>query len=83
MARATPTGVSAMIDAQGRVIPSSRIGQGAQAVTDVVLPPRVVKTPYRRLGDLPFSIFIIAGLAVTAVFHWRRLKNLPNMPAAA
>ncbi|MCE3289271.1 MAG: lnt [Caulobacter sp.] len=83
MARATPTGISAMIDAQGRVIPSSRIDQNAQAVVDVVMPPRVVETPYRRLGDLPLSIFLIAGLTVTAVFHWRRLKNLPNMPPAA
>ena len=83
MARATPTGVSAMIDAQGRVIPSSRIDQNAQAVVDVVMPPRVVETPYRRLGDLPLLIFLIAGLTVTAVFHWRRLKNLPNMPPAA
>ena len=83
MARATPTGVSAMIDAQGRVIPSSRIDQNAQAVVDVVMPPKVVETPYRRLGGLPLLIFLIAGLTVTAVFHWRRLKNLPNMPPAA
>ncbi|MDB5469937.1 MAG: lnt [Caulobacter sp.] len=83
MARATPTGVSAMVDAYGRVIPSSRIRQGFEAVVDVALPPRVVETPYRRLGDLPFSIFIIAGMAVTAVFHWRRLKKPLRMPPAA
>lgn len=83
MARATPTGVSAMVDAYGRVIPSSRINQRVEAVVDVALPPKVVETPYRRLGDLPFSIFIIAGLAVTAVFHWRRLKNPLRMPRAA
>ena len=83
MARATPTGVSAMVDAYGRVIPSSRINQTVEAVVDVALPPKVVETPYRRLGDLAFSIFIIAGLAVTAVFHWRRLKNPLRMPRAA
>ncbi|RYF95493.1 MAG: apolipoprotein N-acyltransferase [Caulobacteraceae bacterium] len=83
MARATPTGVSAMIDAYGRVIPSTRIGQGAEAVVDVLMPPRVVKTPYRRLGDLPLLIFLIAALAVTAVFHWRRLKNPISMPPVA
>ncbi|WGM37371.1 apolipoprotein N-acyltransferase [Caulobacter sp. NIBR1757] len=83
MARATPTGVSAMVDAYGRVIPSSRIKQGGQAVVDVVLPPRVVETPYRRLGDLPFSIFLIAGSTVTAVFHWRRLKKPIRMRRAA
>jgi apolipoprotein N-acyltransferase len=83
MARATPTGVSAMVDAYGRVIPSSRINQRVEAVVDVALPPKVVETPYRRLGDLGFSIFIIAGLAVTAVFHWRRLKTPLRMPRAA
>lgn len=83
MARATPTGVSAMVDAYGRVIPSSRINQRVEAVVDVALPPKVVETPYRRLGDLAFSIFIIAGLAVTAVFHWRRLKTPLRMPRAA
>ncbi len=83
MARATPTGVSAMVDAYGRVIPSSRINQRVEAVVDVALPPKVVETPYRRLGDLAFSIFIIAGLAVTAVFHWRRLKIPLRMPRAA
>lgn len=82
MARATPTGVSAMVDAYGRVIPSTRIEQKAEAVADVIIPPRVVDTPYRRLGDLPFSIFLIAGLTVTMVFHWRRLKNLSSMPPA-
>ncbi len=79
MARATPTGVSAMVDAYGRVIPSSRIGQGAEAVVDVALPPRVAETPYRRLGDLPLLLFIIAGLVVTSVFNWRRLKNPHRM----
>jgi len=83
MARATPTGVSAMVDAYGRVIPSSRINQRVEAVVDVALPPKVVETPYRRLGDLAFSIFIIAGLAITAVFHWRRLKIPLRMPRAA
>ena len=75
MARATPTGVSAMVDAYGRLIPSSRINQGVAAVVDVEMPPKVVETPYRRLGDLVFSIFLIAALTVTVVFHWRRLKN--------
>ena len=82
MARATPTGVSAMVDAYGRVIPSSRIKQGGQAAVDVALPPKVVETPYRRLGDLGLSIFLIAGLAVTTVFHWRRLKKPIRMRRA-
>jgi len=74
MARATPTGVSAMIDAYGRVIPSAKIGQGVEAVVDVVLPPKVDKTPYRRLGDTIFSIFMIVSAGISLAFHWRGMK---------
>jgi apolipoprotein N-acyltransferase len=82
MARATPTGVSAMIDSYGRVIPGARLGQGKSGVIDVVLPPKVEPTPYRRLGDLAFLLFLIAACAVTAVFHLARpFKTLQNAPA--
>jgi apolipoprotein N-acyltransferase len=74
MARATPTGVSAMIDAYGRVIPSAKIEQGAEAVIDVALPPMVDITPYRRLGDTIFSLFMIVSIGLTLVFHWRGMK---------
>ncbi|MBI1404685.1 MAG: apolipoprotein N-acyltransferase [Caulobacter sp.] len=80
MARATPTGVSAMVDAYGRVIPSARLGQNAAGVIDVVLPPKVDKTPYRRLGDLWLILFMIAACAVTAVFRWQGHKKGTRMP---
>lgn len=79
MARATPTGVSAMIDAYGRVIPSARIEQGAEGVIDVALPPTVDKTPYRRLGDTIFFLFMIVSVGLTLVFHWRRMKIPPKL----
>ena len=40
MVRATPTGVSAMVDAFGRVAPGKLLGQGAYGVIDTQLPPR-------------------------------------------
>ncbi|WP_346764263.1 apolipoprotein N-acyltransferase [Caulobacter sp. SLTY] len=79
MARVTPTGVSAMIDAYGRVIPSARIEQGAEAVIDVGLPPTVDITPYRRLGDTIFSLFMIVSIGLTLVFHWRGMKKPPRL----
>jgi apolipoprotein N-acyltransferase len=52
MVRATPTGVSAMIDAFGRPLASLR--EGALGVIDRPLPPALADTPFRTLGDLPF-----------------------------
>ena len=52
MVRATPTGVSAMIDAFGR--PLASLPEGALGVIDRPLPPALADTPFRTLGDLPF-----------------------------
>ncbi|MGA2950708.1 MAG: apolipoprotein N-acyltransferase [Caulobacteraceae bacterium] len=52
MVRATPTGVSAMIDAYGR--PLASLPEGALGVIDRPLPPALADTPFRTLGDLPF-----------------------------
>ncbi|HWE99846.1 MAG TPA: apolipoprotein N-acyltransferase [Caulobacteraceae bacterium] len=65
MARATPTGVSAMIDAHGRV--TARLGEGASGVIDALLPRPLPPTPYERFGDaaalLLCGLGILAGLA--------------------
>jgi len=58
MARSTPTGVSAMIDAYGRA--ERRIGQGEEGFIDVRLPPAATETPYHRFGDTIFWVVIIA-----------------------
>jgi apolipoprotein N-acyltransferase len=62
MVRATPTGVSASIDAYGRSSPSSRVGIQKQSVLDVV-PPAAIRAPaYVRLGELPFGLLLVISL---------------------
>jgi apolipoprotein N-acyltransferase len=66
MARATPTGVSAMIDARGRVTPGKRLGLGQSGVIDAVLPPAAAPPPYAWLGDWPFLAMLLASAAASA-----------------
>jgi apolipoprotein N-acyltransferase len=63
MARATPTGVSAMIDAFGRVRKGERLGEGASGVIDAPLPPALAPTPFARWGDTAFWLMGLIGLA--------------------
>lgn len=65
MVRATPTGVSAVIDPQGRILPGKRLGLGEFGVIDAALPSAAPSTPYSRWGDLPF-----AGLLVLSAAAW-------------
>jgi len=62
MVRATPTGISAVVDAYGRVAPAQRLGIGAYGVIDAPLPPALPPTPYNRLGDLPFCLMLALSL---------------------
>jgi apolipoprotein N-acyltransferase len=63
MVRATPTGISAVIDAFGRVSPPGILGEGAFGVIDAPLPSTFAPTPFFRFGDLPFFLMLIASLA--------------------
>ena len=62
MVRATPTGLSAMIDAHGRITPGEQLGQGAFGVIDAPLPPALEPTLYDRLGDWPFAAMLTLSL---------------------
>ena len=65
--RATPTGVSAVIDAYGRVRPGARLDLGAFGVIDAKLPKALSPTLYGRYGDL-----WLAGLmAISGLAAWR------------
>ncbi len=66
MVRATPTGVSAVIDAYGRSPPALRLGQGVQGVIDAPLLPALGPTPYSRFGEAWFLAML--GLSFVAVF---------------
>ncbi len=64
MARATPTGVSAVVDAYGR--PVAELGSGAFGLIDQVIPKALPPTIFHICGDLAFWVLIFAGL--TPVF---------------
>ena len=59
--RATPTGVSALIDAQGRIA-DQRLGLGESGVIDGVLPPVSATTPFTKLGHLPFAMLLLISI---------------------
>lgn len=63
MIRAANTGVSAMIDATGKVAASIPLGEAGWL--DAALPPALPQTVYARLGDWPMALFFLTLLALT------------------
>lgn len=57
VARATNTGISAVIDPYGRVV--ARLGLMREGVVDAALPAPLPPTVYGRYGDLPFLFSLI------------------------
>ncbi len=71
--RATPTGVSAVIDAYGRAPPAMRLGLGQVGVIDAPLPPALAPTPYARFGEAGFAVMLLLSLGLsTLVERFRR-----------
>ncbi|HET9160142.1 MAG TPA: apolipoprotein N-acyltransferase [Caulobacteraceae bacterium] len=72
MVRATPTGVSAVIDGYGRI--RSSLGLGAESNIDARLPNSLPTTPYSRFGDFPFWLlcFLSGSLAVRQIVPTRK-----------
>ncbi|HEY4342722.1 MAG TPA: apolipoprotein N-acyltransferase [Parvibaculum sp.] len=68
IARAANTGISAVIDAYGRVIAEKALNTGG--VIDAALPPPLAATPYARFGDWIFLAMLLAAGA--AAFGFRR-----------
>ena len=64
MVRATPTGVSAVIDAYGRIRPGAQLAQGAQGVIDAPLPPASTPTPFSRWGETIFWLMMTLSAAI-------------------
>ncbi len=61
--RATPTGVSAMIDPWGRVVAGQRLDSGESGVIDARLPAATSPTVFGRFGDALFWLMLVLGLA--------------------
>lgn len=65
LVRATNNGISAVIDAYGRII--AELGLGRTGVLDAPLPVALAPTPYARWGDLMVLGLNLALLAIAAV----------------
>jgi apolipoprotein N-acyltransferase len=74
--RATPTGVSAVIDAYGRTPPNRRLDPGETGVIDAPLPAALENTYFSHVGDLGVWLLILASLLVAAPFQ--RLRPPPD-----
>lgn len=70
--RAANTGVSAVIDARGRVV--AEVPLGVQAFVDAALPPALPPTHYARFGDWPLLVLLL-GCAV--LLQIARLRPMP------
>ncbi len=77
MARATPTGASAMIDAYGRIAPGQSLGPGALGVIDAPLPAALPPTPFAVHGEVLFWMMILVS-ALAAGAAQRRKAGLRN-----
>jgi len=77
IARATPTGESAVIGPGGRIIALQRLG--TRGVLKATLPPPLPATPYARNGDaIPMGLALalaLAGLALAYGQSQRRLNR--------
>lgn len=72
IARAANTGVSAMIDARGRIV--DELGMDIQGVIDAPLPPSLPPTLYSRTGDWPAICVIL--LLMGLVKWWPRKYDI-------
>ena len=70
--RAANTGVSAVIDANGRILDALPLD--TDGVIDALVPPSLPPTPYAKTGDLPATIFLIASLLALSL-HRRRERD--------
>lgn len=73
LVRATPTGVSAVIDAYGRVLPGAALNTGAFGVIDADLPAVLSRTTYARFGDMIFAFMLVLSGATSVLPRRRRV----------
>ena len=69
MVRVANTGISAMIDARGRIIDSLPLG--IDGSLDAVLPAALPPTLYVRWGDWPTLILLVFLTLAVGIRRWR------------
>lgn len=65
--RATPTGVSAVIDAQGRIMPNSELTLGKSGTIDARLPNFRPRTIYSFISETGFALMLLLSLAMVGI----------------
>ena len=75
MARATPTGISALIDPYGRILDGARLDPGQAGVVDAVLPKAGPPTLYGRWGDVWFGLMVVAAVTLGVLPARRRARR--------
>ncbi len=70
--RVANTGVTAVVDAHGRVVKALPFGE--MAALDTTIPGALPPTPYSRWGDGPLAL-LLAGLALGAMARRRRAAH--------
>jgi apolipoprotein N-acyltransferase len=74
--RATPTGVSAVIDAYGRVESGLRLGQGQAGVIDAPLPAALAPTLFDRLGETILAVMMLLSAIATGLVLFQRPRDV-------
>lgn len=71
LVRSANTGVSAMIDARGRIVAQLPLNEAGYL--DVPLQAAELQTLYAWAGDAPILVFLVVALALSAAFRPRKL----------
>ena len=69
LVRVANTGISAVVDARGRIV--ADLPRGVAAYLDTGLPGAMAETPYARWGEVPLLV-LLAGLSLW-LLAWRRV----------
>jgi len=70
MARAANTGISAIVDAYGRV--RNQLGLGQRGIVEGNLPVSLEATYFSRFGSMPFLVAVVLCLILAFAFNRRR-----------
>jgi apolipoprotein N-acyltransferase len=77
--RATPTGVSALIDARGRILPGASLKLGESGVIDGNVPFVGSPTLFSKLGHWPFALLLLLSVvSVIPLPGGRGLEKISN-----